>query len=183
MNKQLLKENTVATHNIAATIGEEFKPILCERYCDNGDFSHYELIDNRDGSILWTEAIEDAKIEMEDKPMLRHCVDNDGDLRFFYEKMDRIIGVLYKDGNLVIANTDQRKWNHTEWSKNGAIVDTECVSEFNGGRYKISDTGVLYREDTKGGYIVSITGLFSYFNCSDENLKRDSHGCAIINGG
>lgn len=36
-------------------MGEEFKPILYERFNDNGEFSHYELIDNRDGSVLWVE--------------------------------------------------------------------------------------------------------------------------------
>jgi len=32
------------------------KPVIIEQYADNGDFSHYELIDKDNGQVLWSSA-------------------------------------------------------------------------------------------------------------------------------
>ena len=31
------------------------KPLVIERFADNGEFSHYELINSETGEMLWTE--------------------------------------------------------------------------------------------------------------------------------
>jgi hypothetical protein len=31
------------------------KPLIIEKFTDNGEFSHYELIDSENGELLWTE--------------------------------------------------------------------------------------------------------------------------------
>jgi hypothetical protein len=47
------------THSHEALTFEE-KPILVERYADNGQFSHWELVDIRTHKTIWTDSI-DAK--------------------------------------------------------------------------------------------------------------------------
>ena len=35
------------------------KPIIVERFADNGSHSHYALIDRDTGELLWSEAVEE----------------------------------------------------------------------------------------------------------------------------
>lgn len=157
MNEQLLKENTEAIKALTDMIGK--------------------FIESQNSPV---------KINKDDDvPMLRSYENGGGFLDVYYGTTTDgdTIGLLDKQGNLELCKTPEQKKAHAEWIKNGALVDTECVSEFNGGRYRIAATGLLYRVGILAGAIVNIDTLETQPSCEDENVKRDSQGRAIINGG
>ena len=43
------------------------KSILNDVFCDNGEFSHYQIIDSDTGVILWSEAEDEQKIVEQNK--------------------------------------------------------------------------------------------------------------------
>jgi hypothetical protein len=58
------------------------KPILTEQYSDNGEFSHWHLIENRTGKVLWSSFPEETIAQgqridpnptiLEDHPQYKH---------------------------------------------------------------------------------------------------------------
>jgi hypothetical protein len=46
------------------------KSILNDVFCDNGEFSHYQIIDSDTGVILWSEAEDEQKIVEQNKTVI-----------------------------------------------------------------------------------------------------------------
>lgn len=47
------------------------KPLVREVFADNGEHSHYELLDAETGKVLWTEEEKDEKFEKAAEPMIK----------------------------------------------------------------------------------------------------------------
>ena len=52
------------------------KPLVREVFADNGEHSHYELLDAETGKVLWTEEEEDEKFEKAAEPMIKYLAEN-----------------------------------------------------------------------------------------------------------
>ena len=56
---------------------DEVKPIVIEKFADNGEFSHYELINPKTNEVLWTENSDEIDWKLIEKE-LKHLIDNYG---------------------------------------------------------------------------------------------------------
>ena len=45
-------------------------------FADNGEHSHYELLDAETGKVLWTEEEKDKKFEKAAEPMIKYLAEN-----------------------------------------------------------------------------------------------------------
>lgn len=52
------------------------KPLVREIFADNGEHSHYELLDAETGKVLWTEEEKDEKFEKAAEPMIKYLAEN-----------------------------------------------------------------------------------------------------------
>jgi hypothetical protein len=52
------------------------KPLVREVFVDNGEHSHYELLDAETGKVLWTEEEKDEKFEKAAEPMIKYLAEN-----------------------------------------------------------------------------------------------------------
>lgn len=52
------------------------KPLVREVFADNGEHSHYELLDAETGKVLWTEEEKDEKFEKAAEPMIKYLAEN-----------------------------------------------------------------------------------------------------------
>lgn len=52
------------------------KPLVREVFADNGEHSHYELLDAETGKVLWTEEEKDEKFEKAAEPMIKYFAEN-----------------------------------------------------------------------------------------------------------
>ena len=69
------------------------RPTIVERFADNGDHSHYALIDTETGELLWSEAPEEEIQELIDKSPTGSCMNIISE-----EGLSELYRIAYNDG-------------------------------------------------------------------------------------